>query len=141
MIKTPIEKHRCRTNTQSLIKHGKIEKKKCWCGKPSQNHHVDYDDPHKIVFLCKKHHRAVHAPHRPKPRATTIQSPQRESLEKVFLGTDIKDLADRLKTSRSVVYNIKYGLRRVSALRAIEIEKATEGKISRKILRPDIFAA
>lgn len=96
-----------------------MEKKNCWCGKPAQNHHIDYDDP--------------------RFRSTTILSAERKGLEKVFEGMDIKDLAFRLKTSPSVVYNIKYGLRRVSALRAIEIEKVTGGKISRALLRPDIF--
>jgi DNA-binding transcriptional regulator YdaS (Cro superfamily) len=66
---------------------------------------------------------------------------RRITLEKAFGETDIRELADRLKTSRSVVYNIKYGLRQVSALRAIEIEKASEGKISRAVLRPDIFGS
>lgn len=60
-------------------------------------------------------------------------------LEKAFEGVDIQETAAKLDTSTSVVYNIKYGLRRVSALRAIRIEKITGGKVNRHVLRPDIF--
>jgi transcriptional regulator with XRE-family HTH domain len=66
-------------------------------------------------------------------------SNRRDALDKAFAEINIKDLAFKLKTSPGVLYNIKYGLRRVGATRAIKIEKATEGKISRAVLRPDIF--
>lgn len=67
---------------------------------------------------------------------------RRDILEKAFSGINIKELAANLDTSPGCVYNIKYGNRQVSAVRAIKIEYATAAmghKISRNILRPDIF--
>ena len=67
---------------------------------------------------------------------------RRDVLDKAFDGILIKDLAALLGTSCGTIYNIKYGLRQVSAIRAIEIEKITDKmgrKISRSVLRPDVF--
>lgn len=69
---------------------------------------------------------------------------RRSLLEKAFEGVSIKGLAEGLKTTPGVIYNIKYGLRLVSARRAIEIEKITDKmghKINRTMLRPDYFGS
>jgi predicted transcriptional regulator len=64
-----------------------------------------------------------------------------DNLRKAFDDNkiNIADLAKALETSPSVVYNIKYGRRKVSSARAKRIEKETGGLISRQLLRPDIF--
>lgn len=48
-------------------------------------------------------------------------------------------LAKNLRTSRGRLYNIKYGSSEPGALLTLKIEKATEGKIPRELLRPNIF--
>lgn len=75
---------------------------------------------------------------------TTIQKKptRREVLERAFADVNLKDLAAQLGTSVGVIYNIKYGLRQVSAVRAIRIEHETDKmghKVPRSILRPDVF--
>jgi len=64
---------------------------------------------------------------------------RRKQLEKAFAMVDLRALAEELNTTVGTLYNIKYGLRQVSAVRAIAIEKASKKQITRQILRPDIF--
>lgn len=64
---------------------------------------------------------------------------RRRLISTAFEGVSLDDLAQELETTRGALYNVKYGRRQVSARRAIDIEKATNGKINRAILRPDIF--
>lgn len=69
---------------------------------------------------------------------------RKEAIRKAFEAIDIKALAKELKTTPGAMYNVKYGQRRVSAWRAIEIERASGklgNKIGRALLRPDIFEA
>ncbi|GIK15005.1 MAG: hypothetical protein BroJett002_37120 [Candidatus Brocadia sinica] len=43
------------------VKH--LEEKPCsieGCGLPGERHHEDYNDPLRIVYLCKKHHMDLH---------------------------------------------------------------------------------
>lgn len=73
---------------------------------------------------------------------TKKKESRREVLEKAFDGILIKDLAVLLGTSCGAIYNIKYGARQVSAIRAIQIENATKKMghmIPRTVLRPDVF--
>jgi DNA-binding transcriptional regulator YdaS (Cro superfamily) len=65
-------------------------------------------------------------------------SEHRKKLAAAFNGVDIADLAGKLGSTPSVVYNIKYG-KLLSPKRAIVIEKLTNGQINRRLLRPDIF--
>ena len=30
------------------------------CGAPGERHHIDYNDPKSILWLCKKHHDMIH---------------------------------------------------------------------------------
>ena len=62
---TPIAKKRCRQATNLMIANGSIQKLPCRiCGdKKSQTHHLDYEDPEAVIFLCDKHHREWHKAH------------------------------------------------------------------------------
>lgn len=48
-------------------------------------------------------------------------------------------LAKRLKTSKVYLYQLAYGRRRPDWKYAIRIETATDGRVTRYELRPDIF--
>jgi len=47
----------------AALRHGVIERKPCeHCGaSKSEAHHPDYERPYDVVWLCRKHHKAVHA--------------------------------------------------------------------------------
>lgn len=55
-------KNKARKITNSLIRAGKIKRKPCVvCGdKKSETHHIDYNKPDKVKFLCKKCHAEEH---------------------------------------------------------------------------------
>ncbi len=58
----PQRKIKCRTRTIQLILEGEILVQRCRvCGEKAERHHLDYDDPYAIDWLCKTHHRAEHA--------------------------------------------------------------------------------
>lgn len=69
---------------------------------------------------------------------TTID---KTKIKAAFCGVDRDLLAKQLKSSRNTIDQIAAGLLLVSAIRAIAIEKATNGKILASVLRPDIFNA
>jgi len=50
--------HRARLVIISAVKRGAITRGPCEkCGNPdSQCHHISYDDPYAIMWLCKEHH-------------------------------------------------------------------------------------
>ena len=54
-------------------------------------------------------------------------------------GTTQLDLSQRIGVTQGVVWQWVNGRARVPAERAVAIEKATEGKVRRTDLRPDIF--
>lgn len=62
---TPEQRKRdiARSMSRMYVKRGLIARLPCQlCGDPAaQRHHPDYDRPLLIVWLCKNHHRAVHA--------------------------------------------------------------------------------
>jgi len=62
---TRIAKNRCRQATNLMIANGSIVKTACEkCGdEKSQTHHLDYENPEKVIFLCQKHHREWHNTH------------------------------------------------------------------------------
>lgn len=62
---TRVAKIRCRQATNLMIANGSIVKTSCEkCGdENSQTHHLDYEDPEKVIFLCQKHHREWHNTH------------------------------------------------------------------------------
>ena len=53
---------RARRRTRSAIKNGSIIKKPCEiCNEvKSEAHHIDYNDPINVVWLCSKHHKREH---------------------------------------------------------------------------------
>lgn len=51
------------------------------------------------------------------------------------------DLAHRLGVTQGLVHQWVTGKTRITAERAIEIEKATDGQVTRQELRPEIFGA
>ena len=48
---------------QSAIRRGLIERRPCEiCGNPqTDGHHDDYDKPMRVRWLCRAHHKALHA--------------------------------------------------------------------------------
>lgn len=58
----PAKKKRVRGLTKSAIKQGIIPKQPCEvCGsKFSEVHHITYDSPYQIKWLCKTHHHEEH---------------------------------------------------------------------------------
>jgi len=48
-------------------------------------------------------------------------------------------LAEKLGVTQGLVHQWLRGLTRITAERAIEIERATGGKVTREELRPDVF--
>lgn len=60
--KIPI-KHNARSQVLYALRTGKIKKEPCvTCGDiNSQGHHEDYTKPLQVIWLCPKHHTAVHA--------------------------------------------------------------------------------
>ena len=57
-----VRQHNSRTKLNQAIASGKIVRKPCEvCGEiKSEGHHVDYDLPFDVMWLCKKHHVAEH---------------------------------------------------------------------------------
>ena len=55
-------KYRARMIVNNLLAAGKLSKEPCFlCGEPvTAAHHVDYEYPEKIIWLCRKHHEDVH---------------------------------------------------------------------------------
>lgn len=56
------KKKRCRYATNLMIKNGSIVKSPCEvCGnKKSHTHHLNYEDPEAVIFLCAQHHAEWH---------------------------------------------------------------------------------
>jgi hypothetical protein len=50
---------------KSALKSGALKRGKCWCGSlRAEAHHESYDRPLDVTWLCRKHHRAIHAEQR-----------------------------------------------------------------------------
>lgn len=55
------EKNKARVAVGNAIRDGKLTKQPCFeCGAPAEAHHPDYSQPLDVVWLCPKHHKAVH---------------------------------------------------------------------------------
>jgi hypothetical protein len=64
----------------------------------------------------------------------------RQQIIDAFKGVDMQALANAMRVSnKKTLYQIAEGRLLVSALRARAIEQYTNGKVSAKVLRPDIF--
>lgn len=57
------EKNRARGLVSKAIRSGKISALPCWvCGsEQSEAHHPDYSMPLDVVWLCREHHKQLHA--------------------------------------------------------------------------------
>lgn len=55
-------KYLCRKKTHNLIKHKKLIKQPCIIcnSKVVQAHHLDYNKPEVVVWICRKHHEELH---------------------------------------------------------------------------------
>ena len=62
-------------------------------------------------------------------------------LQTYLLSNTQTDLAERLGVSHSLVNQWLSGLTRITAERAVQIERVTNGAIGRHELRPDLFHA
>ncbi|MEY8829646.1 hypothetical protein AB9K34_14760 [Sedimentitalea sp. XS_ASV28] len=47
----------------AALRHGVLERQPCAvCRDPkTEAHHPDYERPYEVVWLCRKHHKALHA--------------------------------------------------------------------------------
>ena len=56
------ERYKAVHQLNRAIRTGKLERKPCIvCENPkSQGHHQDYSKPLEVIWLCAKHHKAVH---------------------------------------------------------------------------------
>lgn len=55
------KKANARSYSRVYVERGVIEQKACEvCGKKAERHHVDYDKPLELVFLCREHHLELH---------------------------------------------------------------------------------
>lgn len=44
------------------LRAGTLKRGKCWCGSLRvEAHHGDYTKPLEVEWVCRKHHRAIHA--------------------------------------------------------------------------------
>ena len=47
------------------LRLGSLKRGKCWCGSLRvEAHHPDYTKPLDVEWVCRKHHRAIHAEQR-----------------------------------------------------------------------------
>ena len=55
-------KRKARIEVANAVKTGKLVRQDCMlCGDPkTYGHHLDYDYPLAVVWLCRKHHEGVH---------------------------------------------------------------------------------
>jgi len=65
----------------------------------------------------------------------------KDKVKTAFAGVDRAGLAKKIKSSRNTIDQVAAGLLTVSAKRARDIEKATNGMVPASVLRPDIFNA
>jgi hypothetical protein len=55
-----VKKYRCRGLSWYYVKRGEIVRTGCEvCGKKAEMHHLNYDDPKNIMWLCRTHHIAI----------------------------------------------------------------------------------
>lgn len=48
----------------NAIRSGALQKQPCWiCGKSAEAHHPHYGEPLMVSWLCRNHHRGLHADH------------------------------------------------------------------------------
>lgn len=61
---------RCRSYSRMLVSRGKIRRQNCQeCGsEKSERHHPDYDNPRRVVWLCRDCHVKHHQAERPTTR-------------------------------------------------------------------------
>lgn len=60
-----IGKNKCRSITDSLYAKNKIKRKNkceiCCSDKKIEGHHIDYNSPNIVIFLCLSCHRRIHS--------------------------------------------------------------------------------
>lgn len=58
-----LKRRRARKSFAKLVERGVVTRQCCFvCGESNAHaHHADYDRPRDVVWLCKPHHREVHA--------------------------------------------------------------------------------
>ncbi len=58
-------KYKSRVKYATALTSGKLIRKPCQeCGnEKSQGHHIDYEKPYNVIWLCTKHHTAWHTKH------------------------------------------------------------------------------
>ncbi len=57
---------KCKGAVRRALKRGELVKKKCFCGKEAEAHHLDYNYPLEIMWLCREHHAKWHSSNAPR---------------------------------------------------------------------------
>ena len=65
---------------------------------------------------------------------------QKSRIKQYLRGVDREAFAKKLNISKGMAAKILTGNASISAIRAKEIERVTDGLVPAKILRPDVFA-
>jgi len=59
------EARRAHALVAAALRAGTLKRGKCWCGSLKvEGHHHDYSKPLDVVWLCRRHHLALHAEQR-----------------------------------------------------------------------------
>jgi hypothetical protein len=92
------DKHFARGRTAYRIRRGDVQRLPCEiCGaEPAKAHHIDYNDPDRVMWLCEPHHHQTHSQFG-KPAPLDWQSDIRAALERI----DAQRLELRRRAARS----------------------------------------
>lgn len=135
-----VKRKRCRNKTNNLIKFGKISiKNSCdICGSTEniEVHHLSYDDPYAITWLCRECHGKMHRKERTKEEIESYFLKPKNKRKKgyfSFLGKDLKDIIQRTEVNSSRYIDIITYL--IDTLHWSIKKVVRETKLSRKTVR------
>lgn len=90
-------KEECRKITTKMIYCGEIEKQDCEvCGSnvKVQCHHIDYEDPLNVQWLCYEHHLEAHG------KKIRPYDPKRKKTISVYMTTEQREMLDALRNKK-----------------------------------------
>jgi len=59
---THLEARRAHREVAKALRNGTLKRGQCWCGSfRTEGHHEDYGRPLDVIWLCRRHHRELHA--------------------------------------------------------------------------------
>ena len=99
---TPEQRRRmnCHSYAHSYSRRGRLKKRPCgFCGHPAEMHHENYSEPLRVIWLCRKHHLALHRVMCPVPgpRKKPLAKPRRLSAHEQLERQEIARLIAALE--------------------------------------------